>query len=55
MADVAIIAEEHVLTHWDSERGAQPFKLFVAQQKPHLQGEDKIKDTANLKSKKMFF
>lgn len=55
MADADVIAEEYVLKHWDSEQGAQPFKLLASLPKPHAQGGDQAKDNANSKGKKNAF
>lgn len=55
VAEAAILAEEYVLTHRDSERSMPPFKPYVAQFKTQTQGEDKIKESVNLKSRVCFY
>lgn len=55
MADAAVFAEEYVLTHRDSERSMPPFKPYVAQFKTQTQGEDKIKESVNLKGRVCFY
>lgn len=55
VADAAVLAEEYVLTHRDSERSMPPFKPYVAQFKTQTHGEEKIKESVNLKGRVCFY
>lgn len=53
VADAAVLAEEYVLTHRESERSPPSFKTFMP--KAQFQGEDKTKENLNWKGKVCFY
>lgn len=55
VADVAVLAEEYVLTHRDSERSMSSFKPFMPQFKAPTQGDDKGKESGNVKGRVCFY